>query len=189
MTPRWGRRVASSLFHYPHPPFDRLRAEPGVLQISNIRTHEVIDLGSLVVQPMQVQYRRIPVEARSVIVLRLTEDEEILFAPMRLKATAFALQDAGWEVDWRFRSATLRSLLARVLAWLGIVLPPHQPRWRPLFGPRAGLSDPAVRRWVPLRSRRERKTGHLRRGGRFSCWFANPEARIREHRSGARGGT
>lgn len=141
MKQRWGRIVASSLFHYPHPPFDRLRAEPGILQISNIRTHTVSDLGPTVVEPIELRYRRLPVEARSVVVVQSTEAGEILFAPMRLKATGFALQDAGWEVAWRFRSARLRSLFARALASFNIVLPPHQPRWRPLLGPRARAID------------------------------------------------
>lgn len=91
----------------------------------------VFDFDDDSVAVIQVQYRQLPFEARSALVVRGPDGQEAYFCPLRLKSSALELEAEGWPVVWRFRSKLARRVFARACAKVGVELPLDRPRWRP----------------------------------------------------------
>lgn len=111
MNHHWGRRLSTPLFHFPHPPINRIEISSNEVRFINQLRQTVEALSRAEVDRVEVRYRWFPYEARSVLAFLRNDGEECFYGPVRVKATALDLVAAGWPVSWRFRTALVRRWL------------------------------------------------------------------------------
>jgi hypothetical protein len=115
---RRGVRVRDNLIVVPMFPVHRLEGDADHIVVRRLNGSVVEIVLRAEVVAVHAQFHRPPLEARSVLRFECVDGSSWMFHPLRLRSTAFALEELGWPVVWRFRWPRLRAALARRSTWI-----------------------------------------------------------------------